>query len=380
MKLGRLKMLALVLLAWADVARATVDSLLLAENDVSASSDNLQFTACSTFAFASPATATTIEQSSLDRFTVASQFFGASAAQLSEFEVSCTGVSLKQGRKVEIYSGAAPAGCSKIWYSSRQGIKLAVEVHNVDAEWSLNFLQAGSLPSRPLESTCFSIPGDEACMFYKQPQCDFLAMPSYSDSRFQITRARSLRSAPNSFQCPCGTPTGQSVNGQQLVIGLTELIYNQAYNSCIPDATADYRLPDLTHRRPDSTICAADPFNVTAYGAAPDPTPNLELDSQVANPHCFAVNYTGYVVVQNHSNIQFFGPADDSLFNRFKGNERQSLHSGVGESTSSSMEWQTLAESKHLRLEWPADVVVDTAVVVHAIRQLAELLAEEGRE
>lgn len=51
---------------------------------------------------------------------------------------------------------------------------------------------------------------------------------------------------------------------------------------------------------------------------APDATPNLQLDSRVENPHCFAVNYTGYLVVQNDSNIQFFGSPDDSLYNRFK--------------------------------------------------------------
>ena len=55
-----------------------------------------------------------------------------------------------------------------------------------------------------------------------------------------------------------------------------------------------------------------------AFGMAPDATPNLQLDSRVENPHCFAVNYTGYLVVQNDSNIQFFGPRDNSLYNRFK--------------------------------------------------------------
>ena len=52
-------------------------------------------------------------------------------------------------------------------------------------------------------------------------------------------------------------------DGQQLVIGLEELQYNQVYGSCVPNATADYPLPDLTNRRPDNIICAADPFNLT---------------------------------------------------------------------------------------------------------------------
>ena len=51
---------------------------------------------------------------------------------------------------------------------------------------------------------------------------------------------------------------------------------------------------------------------------APDATPNLQLDKTIEASHCFAVNYTGYLLVQNDSNIQFFGPTDDSLYNKFK--------------------------------------------------------------
>ncbi len=53
------------------------------------------------------------------------------------------------------------------------------------------------------------------------------------------------------------------LSGHPLVIGLEELQYNQVYASCIPDAAAQYPLPDLSNRHPDNTICAADPFNLT---------------------------------------------------------------------------------------------------------------------
>ena len=113
-----------------------------------------------------------------------------------------------------------------------------------------------SLPSRPLRSTCTSLPDDTACTLHTQPRCNFLP-GNDSPQGSEITIASA------DFKCMPGQPSGPSLNGQQLVIGLTELVYNKAYNSCIPDATADYRLPDLTHRQPDSTICAADPFNMT---------------------------------------------------------------------------------------------------------------------
>ena len=113
-----------------------------------------------------------------------------------------------------------------------------------------------SLPSHPLRSSCSSVQDDEACILHNQPRCNFMG----GDINPQASEV-SIASAD--FQCSPGQPSGPSINGKQLVIGLTELIYNKAYNSCIPDATADYSLPDLTRQRPDSTICAADPFNVT---------------------------------------------------------------------------------------------------------------------
>ncbi|KAK9834582.1 hypothetical protein WJX74_005125 [Apatococcus lobatus] len=307
---------------YSQVALATVDSLLLAENNITGQHPVVQYSTCSVDSVAPPGVSSTIEKSSLQRFTVASQFFGASAAKLSDFQASCSGLLLKQGRKVDIYSGPAPAGCSKTWSISPQGIKLSVIVHDTGADWSLNFQENGSLPSHPLRTTCSSVPNDEACTLHEQPRCHFVG----GNSNHQASKI-SIASAD--FHCSPGQPSGPSVDGQRLVIGLTELIFNKAYNSCIPDATADYRLPDLTHRRPDSTICAADPFNVTAFGMAPDATPNLQLDSRVESPHCFAVIYTGYLVVQNNSNIQFFGPTDDSLYNKFKVCLRYNGHAGV---------------------------------------------------
>ena len=51
---------------------------------------------------------------------------------------------------------------------------------------------------------------------------------------------------------------------------------------------------------------------------APDATPNLQLDRTIEASHCFAVNYTGYLLVHNDSSIHFLGPPDDSLYNKFK--------------------------------------------------------------
>ncbi|KAK9858386.1 hypothetical protein WJX84_004189 [Apatococcus fuscideae] len=127
--------------------------------------------------------------------------------------------------------------------------------------------------------------------------------------------------ASSDFQCPCGTPTDETEAGQQLVIGLQGLVYNKAYDSCVPNATADYRLPDLKSREPDYTVCAADPFNLTGFGMPPDAsidTSDLQLSSSVETAHCFAVNYTGWLVVKNNSDIQFFGTPDNSLYNKFK--------------------------------------------------------------
>ena len=56
-----------------------------------------------------------------------------------------------------------------------------------------------------------------------------------------------------------------------------------------------------------------------AFGDSPAAVPNLLLDSIVEAAHCFAINYTGYLVVKNNSNINFFGSTQDlSLYNRFK--------------------------------------------------------------
>ena len=124
---------------------------------------------------------------------------------------------------------------------------------------STHFWYVFSLPSHPLRSACTSPQDEAACTLHAQPRCNFLA----GNSRPQTARARSLNSVQADCQCSPGEPSGQTTSGEQLVIGLKELIYNKVYDSCIPDATADYRLPDLSHRQPDSTICAADPFNTT---------------------------------------------------------------------------------------------------------------------